>query len=77
MAQLCLYLDDSTMSRLRSESEEAQCSLSRYVSSLINSEKESAVWPNDYWNIYGALSDSTFQVPTELKASADGALPAF
>ena len=77
MSQLCLYLDEATMGRLRSESAKEGCSLSRYVSGLINEKREAAGWPEGYWGIYGALSDETFSVPAELGPRLDGPLPAF
>ena len=77
MAQLCLYLDDATMSKLRSGSEKASRSLSRYVSDLINEKGVSGAWPEGYWSVYGALSDDTFSVPTDLDPALDGPLPVF
>ena len=77
MSQLCLYLDDATMSKLRCESEKANRSLSRYVSDLINEQRIASAWPEGYWSIYGALKDPSFVVPAELSLSADGPLPEF
>lgn len=77
MPQLSLYLDEVTMTRLRGNSEKARQSLSRYVGDLIRRDEAPTAWPEGYWSVYGALSDSSFQVPEELDLAADGSLPAF
>lgn len=77
MPQLSLYLDEATMTRLRGNSEKARQSLSRYVGDLIRRDEAPTAWPEGYWSVYGALSDSSFQVPEELDLAADGSLPAF
>lgn len=77
MAQLCVYLDDTTMARLRADSGEANRSLSRYVSDLINEQREKSAWPEGFWDVYGALGDETFRLPADLAFSDDDALPAF
>lgn len=64
MAQLCLYLDDKTMGRLREDSSAANRSLSGHVSDLINGRGEPKGWPAGYWGIYGALTDDSFVLPT-------------
>lgn len=78
MPQLSLYLNSNTMSLLREDATKVNKSLSNYVSELINERKSKNAWPKDYWeNIYGALKDESFQVPPELDACLDGALPEF
>ena len=78
MAQLSLYLPESTMVRLRTDAEKARTSVSRYVATLINREDASAGWPEGYWeSVYGALTDPTFVVPPELDPSLDDPVPSF
>lgn len=78
MPQLSLYLNEPTMALLREDCQKSGNSLSRYVSDLITAKRAESSWPQGYWdNVYGALADDSFQVPSELDGSLDGELPAF
>ncbi len=78
MPQLSLYLNEPTMALLREDCQKSGISLSRYVSDLIAVKSVGGAWPAGYWDtIYGALDDSSFQIPGEIQAELDGELPSF
>ncbi|MCI9130029.1 MAG: antitoxin [Eggerthellaceae bacterium] len=78
MPQLSLYLNEPTMALLREDCQKSGNSLSRYVSELITAKRTESSWPQGYWdNVYGALDDDSFQVPSELDGKLDGELPEF
>lgn len=77
MPQLSLYLNSDAMKKLRSDVERSGSSISKYVSGLIEN-RDTHSWPQGFWeNVYGALEDPTFVVPSELDAKLDGATPSF
>lgn len=78
MPQVSLYLNDKALDYLHAEAKKEERSLSSFVSKLIIERAERASWPRGYWDeVYGCLEDSSFQVPPEIDASADGPLPSF
>ncbi len=56
MAQLTLYLDDETESRLKETANSAGMSLSRWVANLIR-EKIASEWPVSVIELAGAWAD--------------------
>ena len=70
MPQLSLYVDDETMDLLRKNANDRYVSLSRYVRDLIR-DRDFGAWPDGFWDIYGALEDDSFVVPSELDSSLD------
>lgn len=76
MPQLSLYLDSDTMNMLRTNAAQENISLSKYVSSMLQNNTGSA-WPKGYWDIYGALEDTSFVVPDEQSFDKDTPRPLF
>jgi len=76
MPQLSLYLDDETMKELRENAAREKSSLSKYVTDMLRDKRKSA-WPKGYWDIYGALQDSSFVIPDELSFADDVPRPSF
>lgn len=70
MPQLSLYLDDATMSLLRTNALKEGISLSRYAKKRIEQDAFSA-WPSSFWDTYGALEDNSFTVSEELDPRLD------
>lgn len=70
MAQLSLYMNDEEMSRLRSEAAREGMSISGLARALLCGHRSSA-WPDSFWAAYGAISDSSFERPTQPDASLD------
>ncbi len=63
MPQLSLYLDEETMDSLRKSAAARGVSLSRCASDAIRGN--AAAWPAGFWNLYGAVADSSFARPQE------------
>ena len=71
MTQLSLYLDSSTLRALRDSATKANCSVSEYVGNLIRKDAEEDTWPNDFWDLYGTISDESFVEPADLSWNDD------
>lgn len=75
MPQLSLYLDDPSMDLLRSKSELAHVSMSKYVVELIRQSEQRGVWPSGYWDeVYGSIADPSFVAPPDLDPALDGSV---
>jgi len=71
MAQISLYIDDSTAVKLNAAAKSNNCSVSKYVAELITeklSEKESEEKRKKQLlkQLCGALDDPTFVIPPEI-----------
>ena len=71
MAQVSLYIEDSMAERLTSAAKNRNCSISKYVSSLISEnfskeESEEKIKKQILAKLCGAIKDSTFTIPSEL-----------
>ena len=63
MAQLSLYVDDSTMEDLRRDAAREGKTLSKYAAGVLRGRKEHNGWPPGFFNMYGACDDDKFVVP--------------
>ena len=70
MAQLSLYVDDSTMEDLRRDAAREGKTLSKYAAGVLRERKEHNGWPPGFFNLYGACDD-TFVVPPEIPWELD------
>ncbi|WP_172135129.1 antitoxin [Adlercreutzia sp. ZJ473] len=70
MAQLSLYLDEPTLSVLKSNASREKLSLSKMAQKSIRSYSPHQ-WPAGFWNLYGAVDDETFCEPEELAWGLD------
>lgn len=70
MAQLSLYLDEPTLSILKSNASRERLSLSKMAQKSIRSYAPHQ-WPAGFWDLYGAITDETFQEPEELAWELD------
>jgi len=75
MPQVSLYLDEQSMTSLRTKAKRENMSLSKYVSSILADARASA-WPESFWSVYGALTDESFVRPQQPDAKLD-AVPDF
>jgi hypothetical protein len=65
MAQITLYIDDSTQARLRDAAARRQVSLSQFVADLIRRATETT-WPDEVLALAGSVPD--FPQPPALRA---------
>jgi len=71
MAQISLYMEDSMVEQLTTAAETQNCSVSKYVASIISenlsrSESEENRKRQILKSLCGALDDPTFVIPSEL-----------
>lgn len=71
MAQLSLYVDDSTMEDLRRDAAREGKTLSKYAAGVLRGRKEHNGWPPGFFNLYGTCDDDTFVVPPEIPWELD------
>jgi len=70
MAQISIYIDDRTLKQIEKAAEKEHDSISKWVKKrLVSSIKTS--WPKDYFDLFGALNDSSFKKPAQIKFSKD------
>lgn len=72
MAQVTIYMDDDTLSRMRAAAEAAGLSMSSWLSGLVR-ERTRAEWPPDVAALAGAWAD--MPLAEEIRASEVSDLP--
>lgn len=71
MPQLSLYLDESTMERLRERAASEHVSLSKFAAHCIAEDDCHSAWPAGFWELYGSIDDDSFACPDELDPALD------
>ncbi len=61
MPQLSLYVDDKTLRKLEIAAEIEHISISKYAVRKLNESMDSK-WPDNYADLYGSISDDTFEI---------------
>jgi len=70
MAQISIYIDESTLKQIEIAAEKEHDSISKWVKKRLLSSLKTA-WPKDYFDIFGTLKDASFKRPAEMKFSKD------
>lgn len=70
MPQLSLYLDKKTYNQLQEATKIEKTSISKWVSRKIKSVLQEE-WPENYFKLFGSLTDVSFQVKPPLKFKND------
>ena len=70
MAQISIYIDDSTLKQIEIAAEKEHDSISKWVKKRLLSSLKTA-WPKDYFDLFGALKDASFKRPSKMKFSKD------
>ena len=70
MAQISIYIDDSTLKQIEIAAEKEHDSISKWVKKHLVSSLKTA-WPRDYFDLFGALKDGSFKRPVQMKFSKD------
>lgn len=65
MPQLSLYLDDPTMESLRANAAREDKTLSKFVANVLRDHAESNLWPQGFFNLYGACDDDALVEPPD------------
>jgi len=60
MSQLSLYIDDDTLRELEMRAKMAKLSISKYVVTVLKANMVNN-WPNGYWDLFGSISDQSFE----------------
>jgi hypothetical protein len=61
--QVSLYIDEETLNRISIAAKTEHVSLSKYVSSKLRHSLDDE-WPDQYGELFGAITDETFTVPS-------------
>ena len=65
MPQLSLYIDEHTLKRVETAAKIENLSISRYVVKKLN-ESMADSWPENYENLFGSVTDDSFdRAPAE------------
>jgi len=62
MPQISLYIDEATLKKVESAASREHVSISRWVADQIRS-KVDPVYPKDFEDLFGSLSDESFVRP--------------
>ena len=69
MPQLSLYLDEATLKKVEKEAKINNVSVSKWVrANVIRSLQDE--WPEDYFELFGAIGDDSFRSPEDLSSIA-------
>lgn len=74
MAQVTIYLDDETASRMRRFANAAGLSMSAWLAELVR-EKTRSTWPDDVRALAGSWSDADVPSAEELRGDAPDDVP--
>ena len=62
MAQLTIYLDETTREKAAMAAKRAKRSLSSWAREQLGAAAETGqTWPDDYFDLFGSVTDPTFQ----------------
>lgn len=70
MPQLSLYVNSNTLKKVESAAKRENISISQWVRVKIEKSIEKS-WSDDYFTLFGSISDDTFQSPTKLEFKKD------
>ena len=65
MPQVCIYLDDATMDILQNQAKQRKLSLSRCAAEDIRASAQARGWPSYFLDLYGSISDPSFERPSQ------------
>jgi len=71
MPQLCLYVDEDTLGKIKSAARVEGKSISKWVVSKLKETVEKS-WPDGYANLFGAITDDTFRIERNQRFEDDG-----
>lgn len=70
MPQISLYIDKETLDKIEEIARSENLSISRWVGNNIKSLIKNR-YPNDFFSLFGAISDDTFKRPADLDPAND------
>ncbi|MBT3271731.1 MAG: hypothetical protein HN368_01145 [Spirochaetales bacterium] len=70
MPQISLYIDEPTLKKVESAAKSQHLSISKWVAEQIRSRVD-AVYPGDFEQLFGSISDDSFIRPDELSSNLD------
>ena len=70
MPQISLYIDEPTLKKLEILAKREKKSISKWVRTRIKQAIDQT-WPEDYFNLYGSVSDDRFKRPETSEADSD------
>jgi hypothetical protein len=70
MPQLSLYVNSNTLKKVESAAKRENISISQWVRVKIEKSIEKN-WSDDYFSLFGSISDDSFQSPTKLNLKKD------
>ncbi len=70
MPQISLYIDKETLKKVEKAADAEKTSISKWVGKQLKKSLQ-ASYPEDFQNLYGSISDESFQVPEREPFDAD------
>lgn len=70
MPQVSLYLNEKTYAKVRRAAEAESLSVSKWVSQRLD-QSMAKNWPDGFDDLFGSITDDTFEAPTRDGFSAD------
>lgn len=70
MPQISLYIDESTLRKVEGAAARQHVSISKWVVEQIRA-KVDPVFPKNFENLYGSISDESFFRPADLSPGSD------
>ena len=70
MEQISIYIDEPTLQQIEKAAEKEHESISTWIKKRLISSFKTA-WPKDYFDLFGAVSDDSFQRPGQPSFTQD------
>lgn len=70
MPQISLYIDEKTLKKVETAAKRQKTSISKWVSEQIRSRVD-PIYPVNFENLFGSITDNTFAEPKEISFSSD------
>lgn len=70
MAQLTVYLDEATLSKIELAAKQSHVSISQWVKERLAGSLH-RTWPEGYFTLFGSLSETRFERPRQPSLSKD------
>ena len=71
MPHLNIYVEDNLLKYIKTSAKIQKLSMSKWIQNKIIANREKSKWPENYFDVFGSITDETFKRPKQPPLSAD------